>query len=278
MEFSNRVVVVSGAGSGIGRALALKAASRGAKVAVLDIKGDAAAATVDLITAAGGTARPYAADVTDLDGLKAVAERIEADFGRINVVFNNAGVFTSGPITRTKPEDFAWVFDVNVRGLYNAIQAFIPALERADAAGELAHVVNTGSENSVALPTMGPFTAYTATKHAVLGISDGLRRDLILQGSKIGVSIVCPGLVQTNLWNAKSTRQERFGGAREAPAEAAGSMSDGRTPEATADTVFEGLDAGEFMIITDPRIRSFTDPRLAEIAAALDTTDARVKL
>jgi short-subunit dehydrogenase len=121
---------------------------------------------------------------------------------------------------------------------------------------------------------MGPFTAYTATKHAVLGISDGLRRDL--EGTGIGVSIICPGLVQTNLWNAKRARQERFGGAREAPVEASGAMNDGRTVEATADTVFEGLDAGEFMIVTDPRIRAFTMPRLEEISRALDAADARV--
>ncbi len=108
----------------------------------------------------------------------------------------------------------------------------------------------------------------------MLGITDGLRRDL--KGTGIGVSIICPGLVQTELWNAKRSRQDRFGGAQQAPVEAAGSMAEGRTVEATVDTVFEGLDAGEFLIVTDPRIADFTRPRLDEIAWALDKAAERV--
>ncbi|MET0137477.1 MAG: SDR family oxidoreductase [Sphingobium sp.] len=225
-DLNRKTIVVTGAGSGIGQGLALKSAARGARVAVVDIMTDGASATVERIATAGGDARAYQADVTDLETLQAVSERIEADFGRINMVFNNAGVFTAGPIKRTRPQGFAWVFDVNVRCLYNAITAFLPALERTAAAGDLAHIVNTGSEYSVAVPTMGPFTAYTATKHAVLGITDGLRRDL--KGSGIDVSVNCPGLVQTGLWNAKRTRQDRFGGSREAPPEAAVAMAEGK--------------------------------------------------
>ncbi|MBV9840042.1 MAG: SDR family NAD(P)-dependent oxidoreductase [Sphingomonadaceae bacterium] len=274
IDLNNGIVVVSGGGSGIGRGLALKAAARGARVAVVDIQRDAAAETVALLAAAAGEARAYEADVTDLEALQTLASQIERDFGCINMVFNNAGVFSGGTLAQTRPQDFGWLFEVNVRGLYNAIQAFLPALERTAAAGGLAHFVNTGSENSLAVPPLGPFSAYTATKHAVFGITDCLRRDV--KGSGIGVSLICPGLVQTNLWNAKRTRQDRFGGAREAAAAAGGSMAAGRTIEATADTVFEGLDAGEFLIVTDPRIRSFAAPRLDEIARALDTADARI--
>lgn len=273
-DLAGKTIVVTGAGSGIGRGLSLHAAGRGAAVAVVDMALDAATATADLIVAGGGKARAYHVDVTELEALQSIATKIEADFGRINMVFNNAGVFTAGRITRTKPQDFAWVFDVNVRGLYNAILAFMPALERAAAAGDLAHIVNTGSENSLAVPTLGPFTAYTATKHAVFGLTDGLRRDL--EGTGITVSLICPGVVQTGLWNAKRARQDRFGGAREAPPEMGDSMKEGRTIEATAETVFAGLDAGEFLIITDPRVRGFTQARLDVIARALDVADLRV--
>jgi short-subunit dehydrogenase len=123
---------------------------------------------------------------------------------------------------------------------------------------------------------MGPFSAYTATKHAVLGMTECLRRDL--KGDGVNVSIVCPGVVSTNLWNAKRARPDRFGGAKVAQATASDALDAGRSPEDTVQTLFEGLDQGEFLIVTDPRIRAFTEPRLAEVAAALDICDTRVKL
>jgi NAD(P)-dependent dehydrogenase (short-subunit alcohol dehydrogenase family) len=276
VNFDGTVAVVTGSGSGIGQALARKCAARGATVAVVDIDLAKAQETSASIHAARGKAAAYEGDTTDLERLQELAERIESEHGAINAAFNNAGVFTAGPLDRTRPNDFAWVFDVNVRGTYNSILAFLPAIRRSAQAGRPALIVNTGSENSVAVPTMGPFSAYTATKHAVLGLTDTLRRDLA--GENIQVALLCPGLVTTNLWNAKRARQERFGGSREAPVEAAAVMEEGRTPDETAQTLFEGLDAGEFIIITDPRIRSFTDPRLHEIAAALDACDARVIL
>lgn len=276
LDITDSVAMVSGAGSGIGRAMAETCAARGAIVAVVDIDESRAAETADAIIAAGGRATAYRGDTTDLPGLQALAERIEAELGGINAAFNNAGVFTGGPLERTRPGDFDWVFDVNVRGTYNAVLAFLPAIRRAAAAGKLALIVNTGSENSIGVPTMAAFSAYNATKHAVLGLTDSLRRDLADDG--IRVALLCPGLVRTNLWNAKRTRPERFGGMREAPAEAGEAMNEGRTPQETVDTLFEGLAAGEFMIVTDPRIRDFAEPRLREVAAALDRCDARVRL
>lgn len=276
LSFENGVAMVSGAGSGIGRAIALACAARGAGVAVVDIDADRAGATAEAIEAAGGRAAAYRGDTTDLAGLQSLAERIEADFGGINAAFNNAGVFAGGELDKTSPSDFDWLFDVNVRGTYNAVIAFLPAIRRAAAAGKPALIVNVGSENCIGLPTLGPFSAYTATKHAVLGLTDALRRDLARDG--IRVALLCPGLVVTNLWDAKRMRQQRFGGPYEAPAQDAALMEGGRSPEATAEALFAGLDAGEFMIVTDPRIRSFAEPRLQEIAAALDTCDARITL
>jgi len=274
IDLKDKTVVITGAASGIGRALALKAASRGARVAVADIDLARAQGVAGEIEAAGGEAKAFSVDVTDLAACEALAVEASAGLGPANLVFSNAGVFSGGGIERTRPADFDWVFAVNVRGLYNVIQAFLAGLRQTAAAGDLAVFVATGSENSLALPTAGPFTAYTATKHAVLGIMDGLRRDLA--GSGVATAVICPGAVQTDLWNAKRTRQAQFGGPREAPPEGAAGLKHGRTSEETAQTVFEGLDAGDFIIVTDPRVRSFTEPRLAEIAAALDACDRRV--
>jgi NAD(P)-dependent dehydrogenase (short-subunit alcohol dehydrogenase family) len=276
LDLKDVVAVVSGAGSGIGRAMAEACARRGAVVAVIDIDLDGAEETAVGIRAAGGRATAYQGDVTDLAALQVLAEKVETELGGVNITFNNAGVFTAGPLDRTRPNDFDWVFEVNVRGVYNAVVSWLPALRRSAAAGKLAHIVNTGSENSIAVPTMGPFSAYTATKHAVLGMTECLRRDL--KGDGVNVSIVCPGVVSTNLWNAKRARPDRFGGAKVAQATASDALDAGRSPEDTVQTLFEGLDQGEFLIVTDPRIRAFTEPRLAEVTAALDICDTRVKL
>jgi NAD(P)-dependent dehydrogenase (short-subunit alcohol dehydrogenase family) len=273
-DVAGKVVAVTGAASGIGRALAEEAARRGAKVAVADIDQARAVGVAAEIAATGAQAAGFGVDVISLEQVQALAEAITQRFGGINVAFNNAGVFTGGPLERTKPSDFDWVFDVNVRGMYHGIVGFLPALRRAAAAGELAHMVNTGSENSVGVPDLGHFGAYNATKHAVLGLTDCLRREL--EGSGIGVSLVCPGAVQTEIWNSKSKRHDRYGGPRAARPGAEAGLSFGRTPRETAETVFAALDAGEFLILTDPRIREHAGPRLAEIAAALDACDARV--
>jgi NAD(P)-dependent dehydrogenase (short-subunit alcohol dehydrogenase family) len=273
-DVQGKVVVVTGAASGIGRALAEEASRRGAKVAVADLDHPRAINVASEIAAGGAVAQGFHVDVTSMGSMQALVADVTERFGGVNVAFNNAGVFTGGTVERTRPEDFDWVFDVNVRGLYHGITAFLPALRRSAQAGDLAHMINTGSENSIGLPTVGAFSAYTATKHAVLGLTDSLRRDL--EGTGIGVSIVCPGMVRTELWNAKRARPERYGGAKIAPAERAESMSEGRSPQETAQTVFAGLEAGEFMIITDTRIRGFAQARLDETARALDVCDERV--
>jgi len=273
-DVKGKVVAVTGAASGIGRALADESARRGAKVAVADLDHARAIAVAQEIAAGGGEARGFAVDVTSQESVEAMVAAVVSAFGGVNVAFNNAGVFTGGPLEKTRTPDFDWVFDVNVKGLFYAIKAFLPELRRAAGAGELAHMVNTGSENSVSIPTSGMFSAYCATKHAALGLTDSLRRDL--QGSGIGVTLVCPGMVQTELWNAKRSRHDRYGGVKLAPPEGVESMKEGRSAQDTATTVFQGLEAGEFMILTDPRMGPATQSRLDEVAQALAVCDARV--
>lgn len=271
-ELKDRVVVVTGGGNGIGKALALKSASRGAFVAVADIDLDLAQSVADEI---GDRARAFHVDVIDEDSFAQLRDDIVRAFGKVHVLFNNAGVFAAGKLEKTRLTEVDWLIAVNIRGTINGTVAFLPTLRERVEAGELAHVVNLGSENSLALPAFGEHTVYTGTKHAILGITEGLRRDL--DGSGIGVSLICPSVVRTNLWNARRVRPDKFGGPREAPAELAQSMDIGRTAEATVDTAFEGLDAGEFMIITDRRIRADVTPRIQMLTDALDTCDRRVR-
>jgi NAD(P)-dependent dehydrogenase (short-subunit alcohol dehydrogenase family) len=225
------------------------------------------------IKSAGGLAQAYEVDVTDSASVERLASAATNAFGGVNLVFNNAGVFTFGALERTKPADFRWVFEVNVFGSYNCMMAFLPLLRETAKGGGLAHIVNTGSENSLGVPPMGPFTAYTATKHAVLGMSDGVRRDL--EGSGVGVSILCPGPVNTRLWDSASARQDRFGGPRQAPPAAAEALKNAQSPADVARITFEGIDGDEFLIVTDPEIRKFAQKRTAEIETALDLIDRR---
>jgi len=202
------------------------------------------------------------------------------DFGRINLVFANAGVCIGGKIIDTDPKEFDWMMDVNIRGVFTTIQAFVPGLIEAAEKGQSAHFIFTGSENSLGVPPGAAASCYTATKHGVLGLADTLRRDLA--DTKVGVSILCPGMVDTRIWDARRTRHDRYGGTAAMPPEFAAVASKvvalGQKPELTAELCLEGVERRDFIITTDPKIRSFSSTRHREVDASLDLLDARLAL
>jgi NAD(P)-dependent dehydrogenase (short-subunit alcohol dehydrogenase family) len=275
-EFGNACAVVTGGAGGIGRSLAKALAARGARVAVADISEDGAAATAAEV---GHGAAGYRCDVCDQGDVERLAAAAARDLGRINFVFANAGVYAAGKLIDTDPQAFRCLFDVNVGGVFHTIQAFAPMLLQAAARGGPARFVLTGSENSVGLPTLGVNTAYTATKHALLGMADGLRRDL--EGSGVGVSILCPGAVNTGIWNSGRARQPRYGGETSVEPQAAAATrrslaANAQDPDLTAQLCLEGVSNDEFMIIADPKIRTFALDRNREVERALDRLDLRV--
>ena len=265
--------VITGGASGIGKALARELVRRGGRVALADISLDEATATADEI---GSGARAYQCDVTSRKKVLQISDKIERDLGPVNLVFANAGVFVEAKLQEMAPDEFDWLFDVNVKGVFNIIQAFTTHLLKHASRGDLARFVLTGSESSVGLPSQGVMTAYTATKHAVLGIADGLRRDLDETG--VGVSILCPGPVITRIWDARRSRQARHGGPAAAEPKTADAAqrifaSIGQDPDVTARLCLDGVSRDEFMIVTDPKIRSYAARRHAEVDAALDLLD-----
>jgi len=273
--FKDKVAVVTGGASGIGRAIGEALVRRSAKVAVADISGTQAEATA---RALGDNARGYRCDITKRDELAGLAEAVSRQLGPISYVFANAGVCISGSLAATDPSEFDWLLDVNVRGTFATIQVFAPFLEATAAAGGPAHLTLTGSEHSLGLPTVGAAGAYTATKHAIMALADAARRDW--RDAGVGVSILCPGMVDTNLYNSRAHRQDDYGGASALPPEqfekAKAFMAQGQDPGLTASLCLEGIERGEFLIIADPSIRRFAEVRAGEVAQALDIVDTRI--
>jgi NAD(P)-dependent dehydrogenase (short-subunit alcohol dehydrogenase family) len=258
-RFAGRVAVVTGAASGIGLAIAQAFAEAGATVVVADIDAGAAEA------AAAQLARPglaVACDVTDRGSVEALADAAWAEYGQVDLLVNNAGVFPPrARLLDADERDFRWVFDVNVIGVWHGCAVFG---RRFVDQGTPAHIVNTGSENSLGAPhTHGG--AYTASKHAVLGLSDVLRREL---PDHVKVSVLCPGMVPSRLGEALRNRPERFGGP--VTVEAAPGSGLGLPAEDVARMVVEGVAAGEFYIVTHPPVRELVDERYAEVSAAFD--------
>lgn len=188
-RLAGKVAVITGAGSGIGRAAAVRFAVEGAAVGVLDLDGDAAAETVKLLEAAGGRGLALAADVSNATQVTAAVDAVAAEFGGLHVVYNNAGVGSSGSVAVAAEADWDRCFDVNVKGTYLTSQA---ALRHLGSGGS---IVNQGSV--AALVGVMNFAAYCAAKGAVVALTRSMALDLADRG--IRVNVICPGTIYTPL-------------------------------------------------------------------------------
>ena len=200
----NKVVVVTGAGSGIGRALALDMAGRGALVAVSDWNEAGLAETVELLKNAGAReVRSDVLDVGDRAGFAAYALAVKDQFGRVDVVVNNAGVSHTGPVTEMEYADFDWLMGVNFWGVVHGTKEFLPHLI---ASGD-GHLVNISS--LFGLISVAGSSTYNASKYAVRGFTEAVRMDMLLAGHPVGVTCVHPGGIRTGIVrNGRVTRGE----------------------------------------------------------------------
>lgn len=191
-NLSDKVVVITGAGSGIGRALALNLARKGSLLALSDVDEDGLAETVDLVKGAGAReVRSDRLDVADRDAFEAYAEAVIGQFGRVNVVINNAGVALAGDLVDLEYSDIDWIMGINLGGVLTGTKAFLPHLI---ASGE-GHVVNISS--LFGLVSMPGQSIYNATKYAVRGLSEALREEMLIAGHPVGVTVVHPGGIKT---------------------------------------------------------------------------------
>jgi NAD(P)-dependent dehydrogenase (short-subunit alcohol dehydrogenase family) len=197
-ELTRRVAVVTGAASGIGRALAHRFAAEGMNVVLADIEQEPLQAAVAAIRDTGAQALGVPTDVSRADQLEALADAALAAFGAVHVVCNNAGVETGGPFADIPVSGWEWVLNVNLWGVLHGCRIFLPLIREQ---GE-GHIVNTASVAafSAGIATFGP---YAVSKHAILAASENLEHELLAGGESIGVSILCPGVVNTRMPDAE---------------------------------------------------------------------------
>ncbi|MFI5396511.1 MAG: SDR family NAD(P)-dependent oxidoreductase [Candidatus Binatia bacterium] len=187
--FADKVAIVTGGASGIGRALGQELAQRGARVVLADINGQQAQAAAGAMTSAGGRAQAAAVDVRDADAVQRLVTETAATYGRLDYMFNNAGIALAGKTRDMTLADWNRLIDVNVRGVVHGVVAAYPVM----IAQGFGHIVNTASAAGIT-PTPG-LTGYATTKHAVVGLSTSLRGEAARHG--VRVSVLCPGLIDT---------------------------------------------------------------------------------
>lgn len=247
-KYAGRVCVVTGGASGIGRALAARSVELGMRVVIADIESEPLHATALELGV-----EPFQLDVRDPDAVEGLAVSVFERFGSCDLLFNNAGVAGRARIDEQTLDDWNWIIDVNIRGVVHVLHAFLPRMQASEEGG---HIVNTASIGGLTAIVSGP---YTATKYAVVGISETLRHELA--GSSVGISVLCPGFVRTNL--GTSERNRPAGSAATRPTSRpsgfgllAGTKPLVLDPEQVADQVFAAVADGEFWIVTDPSILS----------------------
>jgi NAD(P)-dependent dehydrogenase (short-subunit alcohol dehydrogenase family) len=250
MEYVGKTAVVTGAASGIGRALTLELARRGARVAASDVNKAELDRTVEL--AGGDRVRPYHLDVADRDAFVAHADDVVRDFGQVNLVVNNAGVAVAATVEDMSFEDLDWLLGINLTGVITGSKVFLPHLI---ASGD-GHLVNLSSVfGLVGVPTQ---SAYCTAKFGVRGFTESLRQEMLIAGHPVTVHCVHPGGVKTNI--VRNARLHDVDD--EDPAGRFEKMAR-TTPEKAATTILRGVDKNAARILVGPDAYVFAGvPRL----------------
>jgi NAD(P)-dependent dehydrogenase (short-subunit alcohol dehydrogenase family) len=196
-DLNNKVAVVTGAGSGIGRGIAEHAANAGMRLVLADINEEGLNETLAMVKSCGVEAISRVTDVSSLDEVENLASQTYETFQNCHLLFNNAGVLGPASLSEVNREMYDWLININLGGCFNGIHAFLP---RMKASGEESHIIATCSTSGfIAYPMLG---LYSASKFGIRGLMTSLRSELAMSNSNIGVSIVCPGEVTTNIVNS----------------------------------------------------------------------------
>lgn len=267
-QVAGRTAFITGGGSGVALGQAKIFAQAGCKVAIADIRQDHLDQTMAWFDGRGHDVMAVKLDITDRDAYARAADEVEAKLGPVELLFNTAGVSIFGPLQNATYDDWDWQLDVNLRGVINGIQTFVPRMIERGRGG---HIVNTASMSAfVALKGTG---IYCTSKMAIRGLSECLALDLADHG--IGVSMLCPGAVNSNIHEAVLTRPAHlqntgyYGADPDVMAHLKQVIAVGMEPEVLAQYVLKGVEADQLYILPYPEFRGTLEEIHARVMAAV---------
>jgi NAD(P)-dependent dehydrogenase (short-subunit alcohol dehydrogenase family) len=275
-DFAGKVAVITGAGSGFGREFARIGASLGMKLVLADIQADALAATASELQARGVELVAERVDVSKAEDVERLARRTKETFGKVHLLFNNAGVAAGGLVWEHSTRDWEWVLGVNLWGVIHGVRCFVPMMLEQ---GDECHVVNTASvAGLLSTQLMG---VYNVSKHGVVTLTETLYNDLRLKGANVGVTLLCPAYVPTGINQSERNRPadaqpegEETESMKAARAAMDKAVTSGRiSAEDVANMTFDAIRENRFYVVTHPKILSSVELRLQDIAAQRNPSD-----
>jgi NAD(P)-dependent dehydrogenase (short-subunit alcohol dehydrogenase family) len=261
-DLRGKVAVVTGGASGMGKGIARRLIASGMQVVIADIESDALQRTASEIGAMG-----IRTDVSDHASVRALAEEVRRCFGTTHVLCNNAGVGPMGRIADLTIADWRWMIDVNLWGVIHGVEAFLPMLRKNSDGG---HIVNTASIGGLA--TMPGLGAYTVTKFGVVALSETLAQELEQEGSRVGVTVLCPGPTRTNIKTSSRNRPQSLspGGLADVDLESSdlGTSARWLEPEDIGAIVVAAMSRGDLYAFTHPELFGAIEQRFQKILQA----------
>ena len=265
--YKNKVAVITGAASGIGRALAERCVQEGMKAVLADVELESLTKTEASMKASGATVLAVRTDVSQAREVEALAQKTLDAFGAVHLLFNNAGVAMEAAIWESTIAQWEWVIGVNLWSVIHGMRVFVPIMLAQDTE---CHIVNTASmAGLISGPGLG---AYKVTKHGVVTLSETLYHELAERGAKVKVSVLCPGIVNTRIMESARNRpghlptREALGPASEARWEGLRHLVPaGMPPAQVADAVFEALRKDQFYILTHQEGKAAVRTRMEDI-------------
>lgn len=262
-DFKDKVAVITGASSGIGKGLAERCALEGMKVVLADVDRDGLDRLSMQLAESSTPCLAMPTDVSTAEQVEALAQATVDQFGSVDLVFNNAGVMLTGPSWEKSEAEWDWILGINVKGVINGMRSFVP---RMLAQGTDCHMVNTSSlAGFLAAPFMAP---YTVSKYAVRGLTETMHYELAMMEAKLKVSVLCPGQVATGIMDSgheKPAAASTDEGQAQMDDYLRTEIASGMNPNQCADIVFEAIREQRFWIFPHPQFKPAFEAAMEEV-------------